>query len=141
MYGFVFVMITKMNNDSVICFVNLFGYNSSLMYMLFEFLSDFNQDSNNSPDILNIIFGCKIMYNTCYLKKARFLWTIATRFDDKKREHVQRLCYDSLNHCYDSLNQFIDLKRVIFGRKYNHLLYPDILPPFAHRGSLIDTVD
>jgi hypothetical protein len=54
--------------------------------MLFEFLSDDDQDSNNSSDIISVVFTCKNLYHGCdvYLKKARFLWTRTIDFDDKK---------------------------------------------------------
>jgi hypothetical protein len=121
--------IISMNNESNL-FVNLFGYNSFLMYELFEFLSDKNQDSNNLPDIHGIVSSCKIMYETCdlYWKNARFLWTISTRFDEKKRSHVQILYYNSIDCIGDQLNQYDNLKRVVFGYDFNQPLMQGVLP-------------
>jgi hypothetical protein len=110
-------------------FVNLFGYNSPLMRVLLEFLIDVDQDSNNSSDVLGIVFSCKIMYNTCdvYLESARFLLTRAMMFENKKRNKVRKICYDSTDHVNDQFNGFINLKRVTFGNCFNQPLKPDVL--------------
>ncbi len=61
-------------------FMKTFGYNSCLMTILFEFLL-LDDDSNNSTDIVNMMFSCRILYEECdiFVSKRRIKWSILNK--------------------------------------------------------------
>src|SRR5947199_9695839 len=100
-----------MNNNNN--FVRIFSHGSSLMSILFDFFVSKNDDSNNSSDILNIIFSCQVIYRTCniFILRRRIKYTKTIHFDKNKLNSIIRLLYDSSESMNDRLTKFPNLKK------------------------------
>src|SRR5437773_8645602 len=104
-------------------FVRIFAHGSSLMLILFDFFLDKNDDSNESLDILNIIFGCQTIYKTCnvFALRRRIKYTKTLHFDKNMLNSICRLLYDSNESTNNRLTVFPNLKKLTFGSYFNPL--------------------
>src|SRR5947199_7219001 len=103
-----------MNNNNN--FVRIFSHGSSLMSILFDFFMSKNDDSNNSSDILNIIFSCQVIYRTCniFILRRRIKYTKTTHFDKNRLNSIIGLLYDANESMDDRLTKFSNLKKLTF---------------------------
>src|SRR5436309_11550270 len=95
-------------------FVKIFAHGSSLMLILFDFFLNKNDDSNNSPDILDIILSCQAIYRTCkvFVLRRRIKYTKTIHLDKNILNSIIRLLYDSNKSMNDRLIKFPDLKKL-----------------------------
>src|SRR5947208_2518901 len=119
--------------------VQIFGYGSSLMHILFDLFLNKNHDANKSSDVLNIVLSCKTMYRTCkvFIARRRILWS-KIKFLIRLQGNlnlVQRLLYDSItkNNLVRSLPPLkekiipLNLTELTFGNNFNQPLEKGIL--------------
>ena len=111
-------------------FIRFFGYGSSLMLILFDFLLNKAEDSNNSSDILNIILSCRLIYETCniFILRRRIKWSGTINFDQNKLNSIVGLLYDSEESINDRLIKIPNLKKLVFGWCFNQPLKEGYLP-------------
>src|SRR5438045_9448668 len=105
-------------------FIRMFAHGSSLMLILFDFFLRKNDDSNNSSDILNIIFNCQTIYKTCnvFVSRRRIKYTKTINFNKSKLNSIVRLLYDSHESINDRLTKFPNLKKLTFGSGFDQPL-------------------
>src|SRR5438128_924295 len=110
-----------MNDNNINKFIKTFGYNSCLMLILFEFFLIKNEDSNKSLDILNLILSCKVIYGTCniFISRRRVKLSEAIKFDENKSNLIFRLLYDSNELIDNKLIKFPNLKKLMFGFRFD----------------------
>src|SRR5947208_2444281 len=111
-------------------FILLFGFESCLMFKLFDYFLEKEQDSNECSNVLNLILSCDKMYASCnvFISRRILLWSRTKNFDTNKLNLVHRLSYDSNKMIKNKLTHFSNLKKLIFTGTFNQPLKKNILP-------------
>src|ERR1700730_14913722 len=111
-------------------FVRIFGHGSSLMLILFDFFLNKSKDSNESSDILNTMFSCRIICETCniFVLRRRIKYTKTINFDKNKLNQIISLLYDSNESINDRLIDFPNLKKLTLGYLFTQQLKKNTLP-------------